>query len=318
VGSDVNRTELASKGPASKGPAGIDMAHLAAFAAVVDEGSFEAAARRLHVTPSAVSQRIKALEARMGRVLVRRGKPCRPTEAGQVLVRLAGQVALLQGEALADLLGDRSELSGGIRLQVAVNADSLATWFLPALASLTREHPVTFDIHQEDQDHSVALLRDGSVMAAVAAESRAVQGCRVELLGSMRYLAVASPSFSTQYLGRRSAREGLSAAPMLVFNRKDALQRRFLNQLAGGGVDPPVTFLPSSHGFAEAAKLGLGWGMVPEQMVRDAVTAGELTEIDPGEWLDVPLYWQRWRLDSPALTRRPAAVTETAAGYLRR
>nr|WP_174257713.1 LysR family transcriptional regulator ArgP [Phytoactinopolyspora alkaliphila] len=294
------------------------MAHLAAFAAVVDEGSFEAAARELHVTPSAISQRIKSLEARMGRILVRRAKPCRPTEAGQVLVRLAGQTALLQREALADLAGGPPAPATGLRMQMAVNADSLATWFLPALATLASGYPATFDIRQEDQDHSVALLRDGSVMAAVTAEPRAVQGCRVEPLGAMRYLAVASPSFRDRYLGPGLSPDRLSAAPMLVFNRKDALQQRFLARLAGRELDPPVTFLPSSHGFAEAARLGLAWGMVPEQMVRDGLDRGDLAEIAPGAFLDVPLYWQRWRLDSPALAALTAAVTQAAAASLRR
>ncbi|WP_129666304.1 LysR family transcriptional regulator ArgP [Phytoactinopolyspora endophytica] len=336
---------------------GIDLAHLAAFAAVVEEGSFELAARRLHVTPSAVSQRVKALESRMGRVLVRRTRPSRPTEAGQVLVRLAGQVALLENEAVAEVSGDavRGEAVGGsggaavrrpLRTPVAVNADSLATWFLPALAAVPVEHAVAFDIRQEDQDHSVALLRDGSVMAAVTAESRPVQGCRAESLGSMRYLAVASPAYHRRYFtrdaggddvdgaggdgGRARPVDGLSrasdglpaeafaAAPMLVFNRKDALQQRFVQSVTGQTLDPPVTYLPSSQGFAEAARLGLAWGMVPEQMARPAIASGELVELVEGRWLDVPLYWQRWRLESRALAALTAAVTDAAASALHR
>ena len=60
----------------------IDLSQLRALAAVVDEGSFDAAASALHLTPSAVSQRIKALEQSAGRVLVRRTKPTEATEAG--------------------------------------------------------------------------------------------------------------------------------------------------------------------------------------------------------------------------------------------
>lgn len=287
----------------------LDPAQLAAFTAVIEEGSFEAAARRLHVTPSAVSQRIKALESRLGQVLVRRVRPTRPTEAGQVLARLAHQLALLADEAMAALAGGASVP----RIPVAVNADSLATWFLPALAALP---DTTFDIRQEDQDHSAALLRDGAVMAAVTAEDRPVQGCRVEALGSMPYLAVCSPAYRRRFLPDGPNAAALSAAPALVFNRKDALQFRFLQTLTGQRLDPPVTYLPSSRGFVEASRLGLGWCMMPEQMARTAMAEGGLIEIAPGRSLDVPLYWQRWRLDSPALAALSDAVRRTAAGAL--
>lgn len=298
----------------------LDSAHLAAFAAVVKEGSFEAAARRLHVTPSAVSQRIKALESRTGQILVRRTRPCRATDAGQALVRLAGQIALLEGEALAALSADPRGRRPRLHLPIAVNADSLATWFLPALADLPADQTgsaVTFDIRQEDQDHSVALLRDGSVMAAVTTEAQPVQGCRVQPLGSMRYLAVASPEFHRRYLPDGPTADALAMAPMLEYNGKDALQARFASRLAGRSLDPPVTYLPTSVGFVDAARLGLAWGMVPEQLGRPGLDSGWLRELAPGRTLDVPLYWQRWRLDSPILDAVTAAVLDAATASLR-
>lgn len=290
----------------------IDGPQLAAFAAVVEEGSFEAAARRLHVTPSAVSQRVKALESRMGQILVQRTRPARPTDAGHVLVRLAGQIALLEGEALAATTGG----GGTVRMPVAVNADSLATWFLPVLAAIPDRGGVSFDIHVEDQDHSAALLRDGTVMAAVTADARAVQGCRVETLGGMRYRAVASPAFRRDHLSGRPLADALAEAPVLVFNRKDQLQRRFLDAVGAGSGTPPVTWLPSSQGFVEAARLGLAWGMAPEQMLRDDLEAGDLVELAPDQPLDVPLYWQRWRLESALLAALTESVRHTAAAVL--
>lgn len=290
----------------------IDGPQLAAFAAVVEEGSFEAAARRLHVTPSAVSQRVKALESRMGQILVQRTRPARPTDAGQVLVRLAGQIALLEGEALAATTGG----GGTLRVPVAVNADSLATWFLPVLGAIPDRGGVSFDIHVEDQDHSAALLRDGTVMAAVTADARAVQGCRVEALGRMRYRAVASPVFRRVHLSGRPLADALAEAPVLVFNRKDQLQRRFLDAVGAGGGTPPVTWLPSSQGFVEAARLGLAWGMAPEQMLRDDLEAGDLVELAPDLPLDVPLYWQRWSLGSALLAALTESVRHTAAAVL--
>jgi LysR family transcriptional regulator (chromosome initiation inhibitor) len=295
---------------------GLDPAQLAAFSAVIDEGSFEAAARRLHVTPSAVSQRIKSLESRLGQVIVRRTRPVEPTEAGRVLQRLATQTQLIEQEALAALRGGMDGTAEPLRVPLAVNADSLSTWFLLALAKVPAELVATFDVRAEDQDYSAALLREGTVMAAVTADSRAVQGCRVEPLGSMRYFAVASPEFCAQFLAEGPSRDALAGAPMLMFDRKDALQERFLRTLTGERLSPPVTYLPTSQGFLDAARLSLGWGMVPEQLLGTALSHAEVVELAPGRHLDVPLFWQRWRLDSPALDAVTKAVHEAAAAAL--
>jgi LysR family transcriptional regulator, chromosome initiation inhibitor len=290
----------------------LDAVQLATFAAVVEEGSFDAAARRLHVTPSAVSQRVKALEQQLGQVLVRRSKPVRPTEAGQALVRLAGQVALLESEALVAVCGNAGDQV--TRIPVAVNADSLVSWFLPALAGLDAEQLVCFDLHSEDQDHSAELLRDGSVMAAVTADPNPVQGCRVLRLGSMRYLAMAASAYCRRWVPDGVTAEALARAPMLVFNRKDALQHRFLRTVTRRRLAPPVHYVPSPWAFIEAVRLGLGWGMVPEEIGRND---RRLVELDGGRPVDVPLYWQHWNLDSPALTALTTSVRAAAADSLR-
>ena len=211
----------------------IDSRQLAAFAAVLREGSFDAAARALHLTPSAVSQRIKALEERLGRVLIRRASPCVATEAGESLQRHAQQLQLLEAQALAPFgLGHlapeqvaasrrASAQRIALPLSMAVNADSLATWFVPALAALREQHDVQLDLHVEDQDHSSALLRQGRVLAAVSAQALPVQGCKVRPLGRMRYLAVASPAFMQRHFGHGVIEEALALAPCNVFNHKD-------------------------------------------------------------------------------------------------
>ena len=284
----------------------MDAVQLATFQAVIGEGSFDAAARALHVTPSAVSQRIKALEQTVGQVLVRRTKPAEPTEAGQVLVRLAGQVALLEREALD---AARGALGGGgrTRIAVVVNADSLHTWFMRALAGLSADRVLSFDLHQDDEEHTADLLRAGTVMAAVTAQHTAVQGCRVERLGAMRYLAVAAPG----------AFGDLATTPMMVLNRKDRLQHRFLASVTRRHLDPPVHYVPAVAPFVEAIRLGLGWGMVPEQIARNDLAAGRVSEIMPGRHLDVPLYWQYWRMESAVLTALAEAVRGAAAESLR-
>jgi LysR family transcriptional regulator (chromosome initiation inhibitor) len=287
-----------------------DSRQLAAFAAVLREGSFEAAARALHVTPSAISQRVKALEERLGRVLIRRGIPARPTEAGEALERLAHQLALLEQEALARF-GPATQGASPLPVAIAVNADSLATWFPPALASAGHDQ-LLFDLHVEDQDHSSALLRQGRVMAAVTADPRAVQGCRIEGLGRMRYLAVASPEFVARHFPSGVDEASLAAAPMCIFNAKDQLQSRFLRRLARRSIVPPAHRIPSTHGFIHAALLGLGWGMNPQMLVEPLLASGALVEIAPGNELDVPLFWQTWRIESAVMASLSAAVREAA------
>ncbi|MEU0335197.1 LysR family transcriptional regulator ArgP [Streptomyces sp. NPDC006193] len=281
--------------------------------AVVDEGTFDAAAAALHVTPSAVSQRIKALEQRTGRVLLQRTRPVRPTDSGAVLVRFARQLARLERDAFGEL-----GLAGGgepTRVSVAVNADSLATWFLPAL---TRVAGLCYELHREDEDHTAALLREGLVMAAVTSSPDPVPGCTVRVLGRMRYLPVASPGFAATHLEGQPLAEALPRAPVVVFDRKDDFQDGFVRRLGRGSAGPLRHLVPTSEGFLDAVAAGLGWGMVPETQALPLLERGRLTEIAPGEWTDVTLHWQQWKLDSPALAALADAVTATAAEALRR
>lgn len=292
----------------------IDSSQLAAFAAVVQEGSFERAAGTLHITRSAVSQRVKLLEERIGQVLIRRASPCTPTQAGQALLRHAQQVALSEAQAL-QALGVAPQ--AGAHLAVGVNADSLATWFVAAMAEARQSMAMTFDVHVEDQDHSSQLLREGRVMAAVTAEPRPVQGCRAIRLGTMRYRALASPAFMAQFFSQGVDAASLAAAPTLVFNRKDSLQQRFMQRITRRALTPPVLWIPSSHAFVEACLAGLGWGMNPEGLVQPLLASGQLVEVAPGKSVDVPLYWQCWRLDVAALSALTEAVQRQAALSLR-
>ncbi|GAA1433090.1 LysR family transcriptional regulator ArgP [Streptomyces thermospinosisporus] len=284
--------------------------------AVVDEGTFDAAAAALHVTPSAVSQRVKALEQRTGRVLLQRTKPVRPTESGEVLVRLARQVARLERDAHREL--GLSGAGEATRVAIAVNADSLATWFLDALTRVPAQLQARFDLRREDEAHTAALLREGTVMAAVTSSPEPVPGCSVRHLGRMRYLPVANPRFAERYLSGPLA-EVVPEAPVVVFDRKDDFQDGFVRRLTGGRAEASAGrhYVPTSEGFAQAVAAGLGWGMVPEAQAEPLLRAGRLTVFAPGRETDTSLYWQQWKLDSPALTAVAEAVTATAAQALR-
>jgi LysR family transcriptional regulator, chromosome initiation inhibitor len=278
----------------------LDSRQLAAFAAVLREGSFDGAAKALFVTPSAISQRIKQLEDRLGRVLIQRGSPCVATSAGQALQRHAQQMQLLESQALA-AFGIDADANAQLPIAIAVNADSLATWLAPALARTQAAHGCTFDLIVEDQDHSNDLLRAGRVMGAITTDAHAVQGCNVLPLGAMRYVGVASPVFFDRFFANGVNDVSLSLAPCNVFNRKDGLQSAFLKTIAKKKLNPPHHFVPSTHGFVEAALNGLGWGMNPLSLVAEYVKRGSLRELKRGKPLDVPLYWQHWRLDNDVL-----------------
>ncbi|WP_344393905.1 LysR family transcriptional regulator ArgP [Streptomyces vastus] len=287
--------------------------------AVVDEGTFDAAATALHVTPSAVSQRVKALEQRTGRVLLIRTKPVRPTESGEVVVRFARQLARLERDAHTELGMTGSEEP--TRLSIAVNSDSLATWFLPALTRVSEELRLCYELHREDQDHTAALLREGLVMAAVTSSPDPVAGCSVRSLGRMSYVPAASPGFAARRLGDRldqPLRDVLGDAPVVCFDRRDDLQDGFVRRLRRGrdGASPMRHFVPTSEGFVEAVAAGMGWGMVPVIQAAPLLDAGRLVNLAPDRKIDIPLFWQQWKLDFPALATVAEIVAAAAAEVL--
>lgn len=285
----------------------MELPQLEALAAAVDTGTFDAAARALNVTPSAISQRIRALENSVGGVLLTRGKPVTATAAGIPYLRLARQIDALAADAAAEASPENSAPFPVIPL--AINGDSLATWALPALASLAGE--LTFDIHREDQDHSWDLLRDGTVMAALTTEAHPVQGCTSTHLGVMRYRAMATPDFAQRWFAEGVTADSLGRAPVVVFDRKDDIQDRYLRSF-GDGIAPPRHFVPASTEFAEAVRLGMGWAMLPDQQSIEPESRGELVELEGGSHEHVELYWQQWALHTRALDRVAAAIATAA------
>ena len=291
-----------------------DREQLETLAAVVAAGTFDAAAERLSITPSAVSQRIKALEQQLGRVVVVRSKPIRATDAGAALLRLVQQLAALEHEAASELGVAESE--GSVSIPLAVNADSMATWLLPALAEAARRHPLVFELHRDDQEYTAALLAAGTVMAAVTSESRPVAGCTVTPLGRMRYHAVASPEFAARWFPDGPSPTALADAPVVDFDRKDELQSRYLRAVTRRVLAPPRHFVPASADFAVAIELGLGWGMLPEAQSERGRRSGSLVVLDPVRTVAVPLFWQQWNLRSTALDAVAAAVVGGARAAL--
>jgi len=273
-----------------------DPNHLAALSAILRSGSFDRAAADLGVTPSAISQRLKMLEDRMGATLVQRGPPAQATELGLRLAKHAEDVRLLEAHLTRDLSpGQHGEMSC---LRFALPADSLATWVMPALATVSG---LTFDLVIDDQDHSADWLRRGEVNAAITSRAKPVTGHDCMTLGALRYIATASPDFTTRWFCGGLTAAAFAQAPMMTFSQKDQLQHRWIKSLTGAKVSPPSHVLPSTHAFVDGALAGLGWGMNPEPLVRRHIAAGSLVALAPDAPLDTPLYWQVSRIMAPAL-----------------
>lgn len=287
-----------------------DPAQLAALAAVHRRGSFDLAASELHVTPSAISQRIKALEDQAGTLLIRRASPCTATPAGLRMIRHHDEVTLLERTLAADLpwLSPRPAT-----LRIAVNADSLATWVIPALAAV---EGFLFDLVIDDQDVSQDWLKRGEVQAAITSHPGPLQGCDTVPLGALRYRATASPGYLARWMPDGATAAALAVAPALTFSDKDRLQAIWVDRITGGRAKRaafPSHRLASSQGFVDACLAGLGWGLNPEVLVAPHLASGALVDLSPGAPLDVALYWQFSRLTAPAtapLTREIKAAAE--------
>lgn len=290
----------------------LDYSALSALAAVVREGSFERAARVLHVTPSAISQRVRLLEERAGCALVIRDQPCRATEAGRRLCQHVDQVRLLEHELQGALPALAPEGVARVALPIAVNADSLATWLAPALAQFGADNSVLMEVVVDDQDHTAAWLRSGTVLAAVTGAAHPASGCNSRALGAMRYVAAASPSYVKKYFADGVGAGTLAQAPSLTFNAKDELQARWAARLCHRQVELPRHALPSPQAFVTAALAGMGWGMHAQSLIAAHLASGALVELVPGTPLDVPLYWQHARAASGVLDRLSAAVMAAA------
>lgn len=298
----------------------LDARQLEALVAVIEHGSFGAAAERLHLTLAAVSLRVKALEESLGQRLLVRGRRLRATVAGQALLAHARQLQLMEADLLASLPGHAPTTGRDWQtLSVAVNADSVAAWFLPGVAPLLLRQRLLLDIVIDDQDHTHDALKNGEVSGCVTTLEQPMRGCVAEPLGVMRYRCVALPALAQQCRAESGAvsPHRLLALPAVIFNRKDALQDAFLEHHLGlRQAGYPRHFVPATDAFMAALELGLGWGMVPEQQLAQREGRPALVDVLPGATVDVTLYWQHWLREPPSAQRLTQAVKAAARAQL--
>ena len=303
----------------------LDVRQLEALAAVIEQGSFGAAAKALSITLAAVSLRIKSLESSLGQRLLVRGKQVRATPAGQALLVHVKQVQLMESDLVDSLQGSHPDKATRMQsLSVAVNADSLTSWFLPGVAGLLTRHGLLLDVVVDDQDHTHDALKSGEVTGCVTTLAQAMRGCVAEPLGTMRYRCVAAPALLAQWStpGAGHAAGGVSAhrllaTPAVIFNRKDALQDQYLAQHVGlQGALYPRHFVPAVDAFELALELGMGWGMVPDLLLAARTNRPALVEILPDRPVDVALYWQHWAREPVSAQRLTQAVRKAALEHL--
>ncbi len=285
---------------------------LQALDMVVREGGFDKAARRLHITQSAVSQRIKALEEQTGRLLVTRSLPPGATATGKALLKHLLQVQSL--EADLDRAVNGPETQGNRIFSLGINADSLATWFLPAVQEFVETHGILLDLKVDDQDLTHKLLRDGEVAGCISSEKQPVQGCRVGFIGTMFYDLVATPEFARRYFSKGFTTEAVASAPSVIYNRKDDLHDRYLKIVWPETPIPayPIHYVPSSDPFVQMVAQGLAYGMVPRLQAAPFMADGRLIPVGPLEGLGVDLYWHRWNLASGLLDEFSRVIVERA------
>lgn len=291
----------------------LDYAALRAVSAIVETGSFEKAATRLNVTPSAISQRVKQLEERLGAILIVRGTPCVATDKGEWLCRHMEQVGMLEAELMGQLPGlvPQNRMQP-VTVQIATSADSLGSWFLPAIAAFTNGSPFLVGVVVDDEDHTAEWLRQGRVIAAVTSLAQPVSGCRPSALGTLRYRSVASPGYVQRHFPDGVTAEALARAPAVTFNQKDDLQDRWIRQVTGREIVHPTHWLPSTQAFLEASLSGIGWCMNPALLADPHIAAGRLVDLAPDSPVDVPLYWQINRIAADRLADLTHAVRTVA------
>jgi LysR family transcriptional regulator (chromosome initiation inhibitor) len=293
---------------------------LECLAAIVEETGFERAAQRLSITQSAVSQRLRALEAQVGTVLIVRSRPLKATAAGQLLLKHTRQLRLLRADLERDLrdLAPSSIGSGREeeRIAIAINADSIATWALGALGPLVRQG-LPLEIITDDQDFTHEWLRSGQVLGCVTTLKQPLRGCKLVSLGAMDYIAVASPAFAQAHAPQGLTPHNFSGLPFMAFNRKDDMQREFISHAFGlKRVSLSQSFVPSSEGQVHAVLAGWGASVLPALLVRDLIGQGQLVNLAPGHVLPIQLYWHCWNLESDVLEALSAALTHAAARAL--
>lgn len=269
----------------------MDYKGIEALYTVLEMQSFEAAAKKLFITQSAISQRIKGLEAQYGEPMLIRTLPYVPTKIGCYLIGHFKQISLLE-EALKHHLGSKRKL----HISIALNRDSLETWFLDLIEDSTLLKDVILEVIADDQELTIDYLKRGLVSACLSTSHQETLGCKTTFLGNMEYLLVASPKFFKEYFFKAKFENCLLQAPAIKFDRNDHLHKRYLEKFFGLS-DDEVNYqiVPSVKGFKKYVLLGYGYALIPRIDIVGELKSKKLVQIHDKTW-KIPMYWHHWSI----------------------
>lgn len=273
----------------------LDYRGIEALYTVQELQSFEAAAKKLHITQSAVSQRIKNLETHYGEPVLIRILPYKPTHLGESLICHFKRICLLERSLEQQLAHTKVKP----HVSIALNRDSLETWFLDLIERTNIFNNVTLEIIADDQELTLDYLRKGLVSACLSTSEKAIIGGSVTFLGNMEYLLVASPEFIEHYFSDKDQKKCLLNAPAIKFDKNDKLHERYLEKffgLNGGGLSFHI--VPSVRGFKKYILLGYGYGLIPKLDILKELKNKKLLQLHKDKVWKIPLYWHYWDIES--------------------
>jgi LysR family transcriptional regulator (chromosome initiation inhibitor) len=293
----------------------LDYKWIEALDAIVYQGSFERAAEHLFVSQSAISQRIKQLEKFLAQPVLIRSQPPKPTPIGKKLLGLYRRVRLLEHEILPELKNDTS--TRPVQLSLATNADSLATWLLPALKNVMKQRQVELKLTIYGEYRSIEKLKSGEVTGAISLESQPIPGCRADYLGRIDYVCVASPEFYQRYFSKGVNNQTLAKAPAVSYDQYDDLHKTFLTEHFNVNPDSVIHHnISSSEAFLKVALAGVAYCLIPRLQITDELDRGVLVDVTPGFLMSHRIYWHHWQLETGVLQEISHAIVGYAQEHL--
>ena len=289
---------------AESGPAGLgNLRRLAYFVAVVETGSFTAAAERLGITKAVVSQQVARLESEFRTsLLVRTTRKVQPTELGQAFYLRCALIVRDAEHAFDELAETSAEPSGMLRLTAPF--DYGVGVVVPAIAAFIQRYPACkVDAILSDQTLDIM---SGNIELAIRVGWLAETSVQARKIGSFRQLLVASATMKSQ-LARLARPEDIAKLPFVANTAlRDHLRWTFsLNKTKRQVVNVQASiFLDATLAVREAVCQGAGLSVLPDFAIADDLAAGRLIQVLP-----------QWHLPSggihavfPAARFRPAKV----------
>jgi LysR family transcriptional regulator (chromosome initiation inhibitor) len=275
--------------------ANFDYKLLAALAEVIDLQSFELAANKLYISQSAISQRIKSLEEFVGQPVIIRSQPLELTAAGEQLVSHYKKITQLEDE-LTPILSPEQP-SKPLKISLAINADSIATWFIKAITPVLQNHLVELNLMIEHEERTLDKLRTGEAIGAVSVIEKPLKGYRAFKLGNMEYCLVANKNFKAKYFNEGVNKESLKMAPAISYDHKDDMHVRYIARHFNLAASEYYCHsVRSSEAFVELAKQGVAYCLLPKLQISHELASGELINLLPDKELIETLYWHSWVL----------------------